>query len=305
VELELSSRRIRFCAYQYADQPLDELGRRWKRAEELGFDVLWNCDAINDPDVPRVPFFEATSILTAMAIHTSTIRVGTLINSLIFRNPAVVAKAAMTIDHISGGRLEFGFGGGVLEADHRNSGVPWWSGSERVARFREAIHIVDLMFRNEVTTWSGEYYRVDDVELIPGPVQKPRPPVSIPAHGPKMLRLAAEYADAWSSWGGYGIETEEQMFAVTRERSQLFDDLCAQLERDPRAIWHSLVVFPPLTPWESVEYFLDMVGRYGEIGIDEFVLYWPRKWRDAPHEDAVFEEVAREVIPAIREGTHQ
>ena len=104
-------RRIRFCAYQYADQPLDELLRRWKRAEELGFDVLWNCDAINDPDFPRVPFFEATSILTAMAMHTSTIRVGTLMNSRIFRNPAVVAKAAMTIDHISGGRLEFGFGG--------------------------------------------------------------------------------------------------------------------------------------------------------------------------------------------------
>jgi alkanesulfonate monooxygenase SsuD/methylene tetrahydromethanopterin reductase-like flavin-dependent oxidoreductase (luciferase family) len=295
-------RRIRFCAYQYADQPLDELMRRWKQAEELGFDVLWNCDAINDPDFPRVPFFEATSILTAMAMHTSTIRVGTLVNSLIFRNPAVVAKAAMTIDHLSGGRLEFGFGGGVLEADHRNSGVAWWSGGERVARFREAIHIVDLMLRNEVTTWSGEHYRVDGAEMVPGPVQEPRPPFSIPAHGPKMLRIAAEYADSWSSWGGDDVETEEHMFEVTQERSRLFDELCKQLGRDPRSIWHSLVVYPPLTPWESVEYFRDMVGRYGEIGIDEFVLYWPRKWRDAPHEDAVFEEVAREVMPALRSG---
>ncbi len=156
------------------------------------------------------------------------------------------------------------------------------------------------MLRNEVTTWSGEHYRVEGAEMIPRPVQRPRPPISIPAHGPKMLRIAAEYADSWSSWGGYDVETEEQMFAVTQERSRLFDELCTQLGRDPRTIWHSLVVFPPLTPWESVEYFRDVVGRYGEIGIDEFVLYWPRKWRDAPHEDAVFEEVAREVIPALR-----
>jgi hypothetical protein len=90
------------------------------------------------------------------------------------------------------------------------------------------------------------------------------------------------------------------MFGVTRDRSRLFDDISARIGRDPRTIWHSLVVFPPLTPWESVEYFCDMVGRYGEIGIDEFVLYWPRKWRDAPHEDSVFEEVAREVMPALR-----
>ena len=62
------------------------------------------------------------------------------------------------------------------------------------------------------------------------------------------------------------------------------------------------MIYPPLTPWESVGYFRDMVGRYGEIGIDEFVLYWPGKWRDAPQEDSVFEEVARVVIPALRTG---
>jgi len=114
-----------------------------------------------------------------------------------------------------------------------------------------------------------------------------------------MLRIAAEYADTWSSWGGYHIDTEEQMFAVTRDRSALFDDVCAELGRDPERVWHSLVCFPPLTPWESVEYFRDMVGRYREIGIDEFVLYWPQSWRERPGEDAVFEEVARE-LPALR-----
>jgi alkanesulfonate monooxygenase SsuD/methylene tetrahydromethanopterin reductase-like flavin-dependent oxidoreductase (luciferase family) len=115
-----------------------------------------------------------------------------------------------------------------------------------------------------------------------------------------MLEIAARRADAWSSWGGYDVETEEQMFAVTRDRSLRLDDLCGATGRDPTAIRRSLCVFPPLTPWESVEYFRDLVGRYGRIGIDEFVLYWPRAWRDAPHEERVFEQVCAEVLPALR-----
>jgi alkanesulfonate monooxygenase SsuD/methylene tetrahydromethanopterin reductase-like flavin-dependent oxidoreductase (luciferase family) len=290
---------IRFCAYQYANRPLPELEQRWKQAEDMGFDVVWNCDTLNEPDHPRATMFEATCILTAMAMRTSTIRIGTLVTNLILRNPAVVAKAAMTIDQMSHGRLEVGFGGGVMETDHAASGVPWWPAAERVARYREAVHIVDQMLRNDVTTWHGEYYRVENAEMYPRPVQTPRPPLTIPAHGPSMLHVAAQYADTWSSWGGYHIETEAQMFAATRERSTRFDDLCDELGRDPGRIRHSLVCFPPLTPWESLEYFRDMVGRYHGIGIDEFVLYWPQTWRDMPREEAVFEEAARQ-LPVLR-----
>jgi alkanesulfonate monooxygenase SsuD/methylene tetrahydromethanopterin reductase-like flavin-dependent oxidoreductase (luciferase family) len=209
---------IRFCAYQYANRPLPELAQRWRSAEELGFDVLWNSDDLNEPDHPGSFMFEASSILTAMALRTSRIRVGTLVNTLIYRNPVVVAKAAMTIDHVSGGRLELGFGGGVLASDHTASGVPWWETPERVARFREAVHLVDQLLRNGVTSWSGDYYEAENAEMSPRPIQQPRPPLTIPAHGPSMLRVAAEYADSWSSWGGYQIETEKQMFAVTSER---------------------------------------------------------------------------------------
>lgn len=115
-----------------------------------------------------------------------------------------------------------------------------------------------------------------------------------------MLRIAAEYGDAWSSWGGYDVETEEDCYAVTAERSHRFDDLCVDAGRDPSSIRHSLVCFPPLTPWQSVEYFRDMVGRFAEIGIDEFVLYWPNTWRDAPSEQEVFEEVGGTVMAQMR-----
>jgi hypothetical protein len=102
-----------------------------------------------------------------------------------------------------------------------------------------------------------------------------------------------------SSWGGYDIETEARFFEVTLERCARFDDLCSDLGRSPKAIRHSLVCFPPLTPWESVEYFKDMVGRFRALGIDEFVLYWPREWRDEPKEDEVFRRVMTDVIPGL------
>ena len=90
------------------------------------------------------------------------------------------------------------------------------------------------------------------------------------------------------------------MYEITRDRSARFDDLCVTAGRDPKAVRHSLCAFPPLTPWESVDYFRDMVGRYADIGIDEFVLYWPGAWRDAPHEDSVLEKVCTEVLPTLR-----
>jgi len=203
------------------------------------------------------------------------------------------------VDHLSGGRIEIALGVGDPSAGEGAAGVTWTAG-ERVRRFDEFVDLFDRLLTNEVTSFEGEFYRCTDAETVPLPLQRPRPPITIAAHGPKMLEIAARRADAWSSWGGYDLETEEQMFAVTRERSLRLDDLCVAAGRNPAAIRRSLCVFPPLTPWESVEYFRDLVGRYGRIGIDEYVLYWPRAWRDAPHEERVFEQVCAEVLPALR-----
>jgi alkanesulfonate monooxygenase SsuD/methylene tetrahydromethanopterin reductase-like flavin-dependent oxidoreductase (luciferase family) len=266
--------RLRFCAYQYQHLPLDALRGRWRDAERSGFDVLWNCDTVVEPDRPRHTMFDGPATLTMMAADTSRIRVGTLVTSLYFRQPVTFAKAC---------------------------GVDWPAG-ERVARFGEFVELLDLLLRQEVTTYHGQFYRCQDAETVPLPAQQPRPPVTIAAHGPKMLRIAAEHGDGWSSWGGYDIDTEEAFYAVTADRSHRFDDLCVAADRDPASIRHSLVCFPPLTPWQSVEYFQDMVGRFNEIGIDEFVLYWPQTWTAAPREDAVFEEVTATVMPRLRAG---
>jgi hypothetical protein len=95
--------------------------------------------------------------------------------------------------------------------------------------------------------------------------------------------------------------TEADFYAVTARRCEQFDELVDQTGRDPRDIRHSVVCCPPLTPWESTDYFTDMVGRFRSLGIDEFVLYGPGSWRpEARHEQRVYEEVASEVIPALR-----
>ncbi|MGA9161372.1 MAG: LLM class flavin-dependent oxidoreductase [Actinomycetota bacterium] len=273
---------IRFCAYQYQNRPLPELDERWRRAGELGFDVLWNVDTVIDPDRARSTMFDGPATLTAMALRTQRIRIGTLVTSLDFRSPVTASKAAVTVDHLSNGRLELALGVGDPSAGEGPSGVSWSAG-ERVRRFDELADLLDRLLTNEVTTFDGEFYRCLEAETVP-----------------KMLEIAARRADARSSWGGYGIENEEQMFAVTRDRSLRLDDLCFAEGRDPTAMRRSLCVFAPLTPWESTEYFPDMVGWYGAIGIDEFVLYWPKTWRDAPHEDPVFERVCADVLPSLR-----
>ncbi|MBA2560142.1 MAG: LLM class flavin-dependent oxidoreductase [Propionibacteriales bacterium] len=291
---------LRFCAYQYQHLPLDVLTQRWGEAERLGFDVVWNCDTVVEPDRPRHVMYDGPTTLTLMAGATNEIRVGTLVSSLYFRQPVTLAKASMTLDHLTGGRLELALGVGDPSAGGPLAGVNW-SPAEQVARFREFVELIDLLLRQEVTSYDGAYFRCTEAEIIPGPVQQPRPPITVAAHGPKMLAIAAKFADGWSSWGGYGVETEADFHAVTAQRCEQFDELVDRHDRDPRSIRHSLVCFPPLTPWESPEYFTDMVGRFGSFGIDEFVLYWPGSWRpDAHREQHVFEQVSGEVMPALR-----
>ena len=290
---------IRFCAYQYQNRPLAQLEERWKRTEDLGFDVLWNVDTVVEPDHPRTTMFDGPSTLAVMALRTQRVRIGTLVTSLYFRSPVTAAKAAVTVDHLSGGRLEIALGVGDPSAGEGAAGVRWSAG-ERVERFGEFVDLFDRLLTNQVTTYDGRFYRCDGAETVPLPIQQPRPPITIAAHGPRMLAIAAQRGDGWSSWGGYGIDSDEQMYEITRDRSARFDDLCVTAGRDPKAVRHSLCAFSPLTPWESVDDFRDMVGRYADIGIDEFVLYWPRAWRDAPHEDSVFEQVCTEVLPTLR-----
>ncbi|MGZ4556670.1 MAG: LLM class flavin-dependent oxidoreductase, partial [Mycobacteriaceae bacterium] len=170
--------RLRFCAYQYQHLPLDSLTERWREAERLGFDVLWNCDTLVEPDRPRHIMFDGPATLTLMAERTRTIRIGTLVTSLYFRHPATFAKSVTTIDHLSAGRLEIALGVGDPSAGPAAIGIQW-STAERVARFAEFVRVIDQLLTHETSDFNGTYFTCTGAETIPLPVQQPRPPLTI------------------------------------------------------------------------------------------------------------------------------
>src|SRR5262249_25823226 len=231
--------------------------------------------------------------------ETDRIRIGTLVSSLTLRQPALLARQAITVDHLSRGRLELGIGAGGVPLDHSMTGVEMWSRAERTARFREAVVLVDRLLRSRVVSFDGRYYRTRDALMQPGPVQQPRPPLTVGALGPTMMRIAARYADRWNTFGGRHVSATAA-FEDTRARVARFNAFCRELGRDPGTVIRSFLVFPEYVPedcWASVDAFVDFVGRYAALGIDEFIFDWPPDDRQP-----LIERVAATVLPALRSG---
>ncbi len=262
---------------------------RWRLFERLGFDSAWDCDHYVQPSRPGGPYLEGWTLLAALAARTARIRVGVLVSCNTFRHPALLAKEAVTVDHVSGGRLELGLGAGWYRPEHEMYGIDFPAPAELVGRFREAVEIVDRLLRSEEVTYEGRHYRLRDAAFRPGPLQRPRPPLTLGAHGPRMLRIVARHADAWNSFG-----TPEQI----RARGAVLNEACTEIGRDPSEIVRSLyywVARADSDPWSSTDAFLDVVGRYREAGVEEFIL-------DHPRDDQldVLERVAADVLPALR-----
>jgi F420-dependent oxidoreductase-like protein len=280
---------IQFGIVRNQNLPWTTLVNHYRTFESLGFDSVWNCDHFQRPSIPEDPYLEGWTSLAALAAITTRIRVGTLVTSNTFRHPSLLAKQAVTLDHISHGRLELGIGAGWYEPEHRRFGLPFPPTPELVDRFAEAVSVVDLLLRQDTTTFEGRFYQIHDAPFRPASVQRPRPPLTLGAHGPKMLRVVARYADRWNSYG-----TEDEI----RERGVTLDEHCAAIGRDPAAIIRSLYGWTlklGADPWASPDSFQDIVGRYREVGISEFLM-------EAPHEEqfSVMERIASDVIPKLR-----
>jgi alkanesulfonate monooxygenase SsuD/methylene tetrahydromethanopterin reductase-like flavin-dependent oxidoreductase (luciferase family) len=156
---------------------------------------MWIPDHFVFPWQPSSPWLECFSVLAALAARTSRIRLGSLVTHTVYRNPAILARTAMSLDQISGGRLELGLGSGASEYDWTmTSGAAPAPPAERVDRFVETVEIVDGLLRRTLDTYAGRYFSVADAALAPGPVQQPRPRLLIAASGPRMLKTAARYA---------------------------------------------------------------------------------------------------------------
>ncbi len=294
---------IRFGIVTAQNIPWLKLVENWKLVESLGYDSVWVADHFVNPHDIEGDWFDGWTLLAALATQTNTIQIGTLVTNIIYRNPALIARQAQTLDHISKGRLALGIGAtSERDPSHLMTGIENWSTSERVQRYREVVEIVDCMLREDRTTYQGRYYQVTNARMSPPAIQKPRPPLTIAAAGPATLKIAAQFANTWNSFGGVGLSTQENL-AVTRQRSQMLDEYCAKIGRDPDEITRSFLGgLTGDTPFASLDAFHDFVGRLHEIGISEFIFYYdyPLLPRDKCMDRALLERVALEVIPTLK-----
>lgn len=296
----------RFSVLVLPNVPWDQFLHRCRRVEELGFDAIAFADHLVDWAGGNGPWFELWTQLSAIAMATQRIRLSTLVAQIPLRNPALLAHQALTADHISGGRLDLGLGIGLeIDPSYRMMGIDNWTAKERVARFPEYVEIVSRLLSQQETTYQGRYYKTDAAALRPDPIQSPRPAIIIAAMGPVMLRHAARYADIWNSLSF--AETFDAQLAETRDRIAKIDACCAAIGRDPASLRRSYLMFDPtarssggfIKYYESEETFVRMIEQVMELGVADVGLYYPMLEKQSP----VFENIARNVLPALRRLT--
>jgi F420-dependent oxidoreductase-like protein len=202
-------------------------------AEARGFTGLWVSDHLFlDENAAATNCLEAWTLLAALARETRTLRLGTMVTAVSYRNPALLAKLAAGVDVMSGGRLEFGIGAGWKELEYRAYGYEFPPPSVRIDQLVDALEICLRMWREERATYRGKYHSVQEAFCMPKPVQRPKLPVWIGGSKPRMLALMARYADGVNIGG---FPTLEVYAAAMRA----LDDACRSVGRDPRAITRS------------------------------------------------------------------
>jgi alkanesulfonate monooxygenase SsuD/methylene tetrahydromethanopterin reductase-like flavin-dependent oxidoreductase (luciferase family) len=280
----------------FPDQPFPVLMERFAWLESLGFDQIFLPDHSGDLRNRRGSWFDSWAVLAAAASGTARIRLGTMVANQILRAPAQLAKQAMALDHLSGGRFELGIGAGVFAWDHHSVGEHPWPPKERMRRFLDYVAIVDGILRSNEATFSyaGSRLWVREAATAPGCVQSPRLPIIVGGQSPSMLRAAAAYADGWNTHGPPGASAEG-ILKVTAEQNRTIDRLATEAGRDPSAVRRSFTIFGPWDPRAGRHTYEEIFERFGEIGVTDFVLEWPG---EAHTEE--FVRVAQEVIPALR-----
>ena len=265
------------------DAPIEAFQQVWKIADEAGFDHCWAFDhlAMREDGSAR-PLFEGWTLLAAMAQATRRTRVGLLVTGMIYRHPALLAKAAVTVDHVSGGRLEFGIGAGWAPAESRMYGFDI---DHSVGRLSEGLEVMKQLWTEERTNFAGRHYHLQDAVAHPKPLQQPHPPIWIGADGPRMLALAARHADVWNPADG-------QFDAATAAGRRLLE-ACRAIGRDPAEIrWSTHLHFEGTDPVG----LLQEVRRWHQAGFSEQVIYL-----SGSDPVAAAELAAAEILPRARQ----
>ncbi|MEU4561026.1 LLM class flavin-dependent oxidoreductase [Actinoplanes sp. NPDC023936] len=222
---------MRISIWPGAGQPYGDVLEAARHAAETGWDGVWIADHFMPNDGtgtdPLHPVLECGSLVAALGAAVPRVRIGTLVYGNTYRHPAVLANMAATVDQITGGRFTLGVGAGWQINEHDQYGLELPPIGKRIDRFVEALHVLKGLLREPRTTMNGEYYQLTDAVCEPKPVQDPMP-IMIGAKGEKrMLRVVAEHADMWNTWGRPDL---------IAHKSAVLDRHCASAGRDPKSI---------------------------------------------------------------------
>jgi F420-dependent oxidoreductase-like protein len=259
----------------------------WRIADEAGFDHLWDFDHFHpiggaplDGDI-----FDGWSLLAAMAEATKRVRIGNMVTGNTYRHPAVLAKIATTVDHLSGGRLEFGLGGAWAEVEHTMLGIDFPSVGTRLRRLNEACIVIKKLWTEDKADFEGRHYRLQDALHCPKPVQKPYPPIWIGGGGEqKTLRIVAEHADVWNMAGGT-LEVADHKVEVLRRH-------CDDVGRDAAEIRLSVQIRFDANDADAT---LRSAESFLQAGFTELIVIVGE-----PDARGKAERVAREILPRLR-----
>ena len=209
-----------------------DLAAMARTAEDCGFDSIWVSDHLLFRFEGKEPqgIWECWTLLSALAAVTSRVEIGALVSCTGFRNPALLAKMADTVDEISGGRLVLGLGAGWHEPEYDAFGYPF---DHRAGRFAEALTIISGLLRHGEVDFRGTYHAARDCELRPRGPRRHGPPIMIGSTGERMLRLAARHADIWNAWG-------KQDPAEIPPLRAIVDGACRAEGRDPASMARSV-----------------------------------------------------------------
>ncbi len=265
-----------------------------------GFESIWVSDhfLLSPGDTDR-NCMDCWTLLAALAAEVKDIRLGSLVTCMSYRNPAVLAKIAATVDLVSGGRLEFGVGAGWKDVEYDAYGIPYPSPGERVDRFLEGIQIIRGLWTQPETTFEGRFYSVREAVSAPKPVQQPHPPILIGGSRPRMLRAMARFADAVNMGGvndpaGYAQTLGRLQNACEREGAD-FDRLrkthmqtfvIASTDRDVEEVVERVARAGDMSPDEyrqkrarafigTVNGAVDLVRQYADLGVTQIMAVFP------------------------------
>jgi len=283
-----------------------EAVHQWRTVDELGFDSAWTYDHLSWRGLQDGAWFSTFPVLTAAALSTRRVTLGTLVTSPNFRHPVTAAKDAIAVDDISGGRFVLGIGAGSIGAgDSDVITQQAFTRRERTERFEEFVELTDTLLREPITMHRGTHFSAHEARMIPGCVQRPRLPLAIAATGPRGLALAARYGQAWVTVGptdwAKGFTSDECLEAVTTQVVALHE-ACARVDRNASEIDRVFVVTDQAGDFlKSPGSFLRKAELYARVGITHLVLHWPRKEGMYAADPDILHRIASETLPMVQQ----